>query len=90
MVQSKDRVDHSEDTASQINSQFETPGYGVLDLNTWWQVTEEVSINAGLFNMTDKKYWNWGDVQGRDAESPSLGRLTQPGRYAAVNVIWEI
>ncbi|MND78154.1 Hemin receptor precursor [compost metagenome] len=90
VVQSKDRVDHSNDTANQINSQFETPGYGVLDLNAWWQVTEEVSINAGLFNMTDKEYWNWGDVQGRDADSPSLGRLTQPGRYAAVNVIWEI
>ncbi|WP_166363976.1 TonB-dependent hemoglobin/transferrin/lactoferrin family receptor [Pseudomonas akapageensis] len=90
VVQSKDRVDHTGDSAALINSQFETPGYGVLDLNAWYQVTESVSINGGLFNLTDKKYWNWGDVQGRDADSPSLGRFTQPGRYAAVNLIWEI
>ncbi|UVJ44831.1 TonB-dependent hemoglobin/transferrin/lactoferrin family receptor [Pseudomonas sp. LS1212] len=90
LVKSKDRVDHSEDAARLINSQFETPGYGVLDLNAWWQVTDQVSINGGLFNMTDKKYWNWGDVQGHDADAAGLGRLTQPGRYAAVNVIWEI
>lgn len=90
LVQAKDRVDHSGDADLLINSQFETPGYGVLDLSGWWQITQEVSVNGGLFNVTDQKYWNWGDVQGRDTDSTSLGRLTQPGRYAAVNVIWEI
>ncbi|MNY64757.1 TonB dependent receptor [compost metagenome] len=62
----------------------------MLDLNAWWQVTEQFSVNAGLFNMTDKKYWNWSDVQGRDTDAAGLGRLTQPGRYTAVNLIWEI
>ncbi|MNJ44113.1 putative hemoglobin and hemoglobin-haptoglobin-binding protein 3 precursor [compost metagenome] len=90
VVQSKDRVDHSSDAELGIDRQFETPGYGVLDLNAWWQVTEQVSINGGLFNVTDKQYWNWGDVQGRDTNAADLGRLSQPGRYAAVNVIWEI
>ncbi|MNM90204.1 Transferrin-binding protein 1 precursor [compost metagenome] len=90
LVQAKDRVDHTGDADLLIDRQFETPGYGVLDLNAWWQVTEQVSINGGLFNVTDKKYWNWGDVQGRDEDAAGLGRLTQPGRYAAVNVIWEI
>ena len=90
VVQAQDRVDHTKDVDARINSQFETPGYGVLDLNAWYQVTESVSVNAGLFNMTDKQYWNWGDVQARDTDSPSLGRFTQPGRYAAVNLIWEI
>lgn len=90
LVKAKDRVDHTGDADLLINRQFETPGYGVLDLNAWWQVTEQVSINGGLFNVTDKKYWNWGDVQGRDEDAAGLGRLTQPGRYAAVNVIWEI
>ncbi|AWY39898.1 TonB-dependent hemoglobin/transferrin/lactoferrin family receptor [Pseudomonas putida] len=90
VVQAKDRVDHTGDADLLINRQFETPGYGVVDLNAWWQLTEQVSINAGLFNLTDKKYWNWGDVQGRDENAAGLGRLTQPGRYTAVNLIWEI
>ncbi|MBV7570424.1 TonB-dependent hemoglobin/transferrin/lactoferrin family receptor [Pseudomonas sp. PDM27] len=90
LVQSKDRVDHSGDADLLINRQFETPGYGTLDLTAWRQVTQEVSINGGLFNVTDKKYWNWGDVQGRDENAAGLDRMTQPGRYAAVNLIWEI
>ncbi|WP_419711052.1 TonB-dependent hemoglobin/transferrin/lactoferrin family receptor [Pseudomonas sp. NFX224] len=90
VVQAKDRVDHTGDAELLINRQFETPGYGVLDLNAWWQVSEQFSVNAGLFNLTDKKYWNWSDVQGRDTDAAGLGRLTQPGRYTAVNLIWEI
>ena len=68
------------------------PTQGILDLNTWWQVSEEFSVNAGLFNLTDKQYWQWGDVRGLSAQEPALNinRYTQPGRHAAVNLIWEI
>jgi hemoglobin/transferrin/lactoferrin receptor protein len=90
LVKAKDRIDQSNNASVRINEQFATPGYGILDLNTWWQVTEAFSVNAGLFNLTDKKYWQWGDVQGLDANSRSLGRYTQPGRNASVNLVWEI
>lgn len=85
LVQAKERIDDSE-----VTDQYATPGYGTLDLNGWVQLTEEVSLNAGLYNLTDKKYWQWGDVQGLTSASASLDRYTQPGRYAAVNLIWEI
>ncbi|TRX72933.1 TonB-dependent hemoglobin/transferrin/lactoferrin family receptor [Pseudomonas mangiferae] len=85
LVAAKERVDKS-GTANQ----FETAGYGVLDLTGWWQVNESFSVNAGLFNLTDKQYWQWGDVQGLTENSASLQRYTQPGRHAAVNLIWEI
>ncbi len=90
LVAAKDRVDQSQNAALRIGEQFETPGYGTLDLNGWWQVSEQFSLNAGLFNLTDKEYWQWGDVQGLDSNSPSLGRFTQTGRHAAINLIWEI
>lgn len=90
LVGAKTRVDQSQSAALRISEQFETPGYGTLDVNGWWQISEQFSVNAGLFNLTDKQYWQWGDVQGLDTNSPSLGRFTQPGRHAAVNLIWEI
>ncbi|MNZ56410.1 putative hemoglobin and hemoglobin-haptoglobin-binding protein 2 precursor [compost metagenome] len=90
LVKAKDRIDQSNNASVRITEQFATPGYGTLDLNTWWQVTDAFSVNAGLFNLTDKKYWQWGDVQGLDANSRSLGRYTQPGRNASVNLVWEI
>ncbi|MCY1271978.1 Vitamin B12 transporter BtuB [compost metagenome] len=85
LVAAKERIDRT-----QTVNQFQTPGYGLLDLNGWWQVTEEFSVNAGLFNLTDKEYWQWGDVRGLTENSPSLTRYTQPGRHAAINLIWEI
>ncbi|GLK91874.1 TonB-dependent hemoglobin/transferrin/lactoferrin family receptor [Pseudomonas turukhanskensis] len=85
LVAAKDRVDKSTTT-----DQYETAGYGLLDLNGWWQVTDEFSVNAGLYNLGDKQYWQWGDVQGLSSQSVSLDRYSQPGRHAAVNFIWEI
>jgi hemoglobin/transferrin/lactoferrin receptor protein len=85
LVAAKTRVD-----TTQTTNHVQTAGYGVLDLNGWWQMTEAVAINAGLFNLTDKEYWQWGDVRGLTENSASLGRFSQPGRHAAVNLVWEI
>lgn len=85
LVASKNRFDKT-----QTNDQFATPGYGTLDLNGWWQVDEHFSVNAGLFNLTDKRYWHWGDVQGLSSNDAGLTRASQAGRHAAVNLIWEL
>lgn len=85
LVASKSRFDKT-----QTNDQFATAGYGTLDLNGWWQVDEHFSVNAGLFNLTDKRYWNWGDVQGLSSNDAGLTRASQAGRHAAVNLIWEL
>lgn len=85
LVQAKQRIDDNE-----VPSQFKPGGYGLLDLSGWVRITDGVTLNAGLFNLTDKKYWQWGDVRGLTENSPSLDRYTQPGRYAAANLIWEI
>ena len=84
-MQAKHRIDDS-----QTADQYATPGYGILDLNGWVQLTEEVSLNAGLYNLTDKQYWQWGDVQGLTSTNVNLDRYSQPGRHAAANIIWEI
>lgn len=85
LVAKKSRID-----TTQTADQFATAGYGILDLNGWWQLDEHLSINAGLFNLTNKRYWNWGDVQGTSSTNPGLTRASQPGRHAAVNLIWEL
>lgn len=85
LVAKKNRFDKT-----QTPDQFTTAGYGTLDLNGWWQLDEHLSVNAGLFNLADKRYWNWGDVQGTSSTNPGLTRASQPGRHAAVNLIWEL
>lgn len=71
----KHRVNESAD-----NPLFVPAGYGILDLTAFYQLTPNAVVNVGLFNVTDKAYWNWADIQGRPADSNQLTRLLRPGR----------
>lgn len=98
LVKRKNRVDegnfHEPDGSS---TPFKTPGFGVVDLSGYYKVTDDVTLNAGLYNLTDKQYWKWDDVRGYDnageasvTAPANLDRLTQPGRNFGVNVVWDI
>jgi hemoglobin/transferrin/lactoferrin receptor protein len=98
LVKRKDRVDSTMfNTPDGTSTQFKTPGYGVLDLAGFYKVTDDVTVNAGLYNLTNKKYWQWDDVRGYDnvgeasvTQPANLDRLTQPGRNFSVNLVWDI
>lgn len=98
LVKRKNRVDDTTFFAPDgTSSQFRTPGYGVLDLTGFYKVTDDITVNAGLYNLTDKKYWQWDSVRGYDGlgeagvtQPANLDRLTMPGRNFAVNLIWDI
>ncbi|MEA1651648.1 TonB-dependent hemoglobin/transferrin/lactoferrin family receptor [Nitrospirillum sp. BR 11164] len=70
----KDRSDVSSATY------FIPKAFTILDATAYWAVTENASIRAGVFNLTDEKYWWWGDVRGQASTSNVLDAWTQPGR----------
>lgn len=84
LVDGKSRIDDS------TPDQFTPSGYGLLDLHGFVRVANNLTVNAGLFNLTDKQHWHWTDVRGQTASDPGIGRYSQPGRHAAVNLVWEI
>ena len=98
VVKKKNRVDDSNfKSPDGVSSQFKSPGFGILDLTGFYNVTDDVTVSAGVYNLTDKKYWLWDDVRGYDGvgeaaviNPANLDRLTQPGRNFAVNLIWDI
>ena len=98
LVKRKTRVDSTSfNTPDGTSTQFKTPGYGVLDLAGFYKVTDDLTLNAGLYNLTDKKYWQWDDVRGYDnvgeasvTQPANLDRLTQPGRNFSINLVWDI
>ena len=98
LVKRKDQVDDSTFFSPDgTSTQFKSPGYGVVDLTGFYKVTKDVTVNAGLYNLTDKKYWNWDDVRGYDSvgeagvlNPANMDRLTAPGRNFAVNLVWDI
>ncbi len=59
---------------------FTPPGFVVLDATAYWDASEWAVLRAGVFNITDKKYWWWSDARGLAASSAVLDAYTQPGR----------
>jgi len=75
-----DRADHS------AGALFLPGGYTTMDILVDAAVTPRLRVNAGLFNLADRKYWAWSDVSGRFASNPALDRYTRPGRSAGVTI----
>jgi hemoglobin/transferrin/lactoferrin receptor protein len=69
---------------------FEPDGYVVLDITAGYAPRDDVTINAGLFNLTDRTYWRWSSVRGRPEGDPLVDVLAAPGRYGAVSVHVEL
>jgi hemoglobin/transferrin/lactoferrin receptor protein len=66
------------------NTQFSTPAYTTIDAVYAWKINRHATLNAGIFNITDQKYWRWSDVRGLPSNSPVVDAYTQPGRNIQV------
>ena len=94
LVSAKKRSDISNmgdvSMGGDTEDKFATPGYGIVDLTAYYKPYKDITINAGIFNITDKKYWVWDDVRNTTATDAGINRYTQPGRNYSVSVKWEI
>jgi hemoglobin/transferrin/lactoferrin receptor protein len=82
---------HRKDRYSGANpDQFITPGYGILDLLVYANVSDNVQFNAGAFNLLDKEYYQWLNVRGVEDNQRDLTRYAAPGiNFAAtMRVQW--
>lgn len=68
-------------------SYFRAPAYAVLDLAAHYDLGRNFTLNFGLFNVTNTRYFLTSDTSGLAANSPTRDLYAQPGRYAAVNLI---
>lgn len=66
---------------------YETPAYAVLDLAARYDLGRSVSLNVGLFNVTDTRYFLVADTRGLASTNPLRELYAQTGRYAAVSLI---
>lgn len=62
---------------------FKAPGYAVLDLTANYRPTKNIELSAGVYNVTDKKYWTSADTKGV-LDDAQKDRYTQPGRNFAI------
>ncbi len=77
----KDDSDVAENQPGNTAADLFTPdSFTILDATAYWNVTDYATLRIGAFNLTDEKYWWWGDVRGVAASSTIVDAYTQPGR----------
>ena len=74
---------------STTQYQFVVPAATTLDLSGQWRVRKDLRLNFAINNLTDRKYWNWSDVQGLSANATPLvvDAYTQPGRHINLSLV---
>ena len=87
-VKRKTRIDTTGSEGEDFQY-FATPGFVTLDLLGEYRFNKHANINVGIFNITDKKYWQWSDVfaiGGIGQEGPpgsiprdNMDRFSRPG-----------
>ena len=65
---------------------FAPPGYASVDALVWLEPRPGLRLNLGVYNLADRRFWDWGSVRGVAANAANLGFYTRAGRSAAVSV----
>lgn len=70
---------------------FAIPSSTVMDLTGYWNINQHASITAGVYNLADKKYWDYATSRNLPAGTTAvtiadIERQARPGRYAAVTL----
>ena len=76
------------------DNDFKAPGYGVLDFTTYWEPhqVKGLRLQAGVFNLLDKKYWNAlnvPDVRNAGTGIQTFDYYTEPGRSMRLAVTYQ-
>jgi hemoglobin/transferrin/lactoferrin receptor protein len=79
-VDGKSKIDDPENTLAI------TAGYATFDLVANYHINDKMTIAAAVYNLTDKQYWNWSDVNGFDAEDPLLATLAAAGINGSIQL----
>ena len=62
----------------------------LVDIAGYWRVNKNVRLHAGIFNLTDKRYWNYSSTRSLQPANPrdrqQIEVSSAPGRTYAVSL----
>ncbi len=71
------RIIDEQNRVAQSLHETTTPGSTTWNLRTYWQLTDQLSLVAGVENFTDKNYREHFDFR---SQNPLARQVLQPGR----------
>lgn len=69
-------------TGANIRPAFVSPSFVIVDLSGGYRFSKNVSLNVGIRNLLDEKYWIWNDIRGLGLANTAtnLDAYTSSGR----------
>lgn len=72
---------------------FRAPGYATVDFYAHWRPRPQLELFAGLTNLANRRYWDWGSLHdgalGNSAQATgTIDRFSAPGRAASLSARW--
>jgi len=64
---------------------FMPSGYSVFDLFIDYKISLEQRLRLGIFNLTNKEYWNWQQVRNFAEQDVLIEALSQPSRNVSLS-----
>ena len=74
------------DSSGSSTPFIENAAATVVDLTAYYMPMKDLTLRAGIFNVTDEEYYEWNDVRGFTQEDKDY---TQPGRNWSVTAKYE-
>lgn len=66
---------------------FKVPSATTFDLSGYWNINKQITWSAGIYNLTNRKYWDYASVNGLAASASSdIERHAKPGRSFGTTV----
>ena len=77
--------------SGSTTTMFAVPGSTVFDLTAYWNINQHVSLSGGVYNLSDKKYWDYASSRSLAAATSAasladIERQARPGRNYAFNL----
>lgn len=63
-----------------------TAGHATVDLTAYVRLGKQTTLNLAVFNLFDRKYYDWSMVSALSGNDARLAAYTAPGRTASVNL----
>lgn len=77
------RHDRLDETADDL---YSPAGYAVHDLTVDYRFARDWTMRVGVFNLADRKHYEWGAVANRVEDDPLLPYLAASGRHLSLGI----
>lgn len=63
-----------------------TAGYATVDMTGYVRLSRQTTLNLAVFNLFDRKYYDWSRVSDLTGNDARLAAYTSPGRTVSANL----